>query len=489
MNLRLRLSLWYGTLSALALIILALVGYSASVREQYLTLDRVLVSSARFIETGVQAYGRSYALEADTSGPLKDGVVMVMRTYTPNNKLLARSPIDPGLPVTRPSGPLNSPAPPAYVEVLPLPFVPSAVIPSSNAAFGTILVDGQRWRRYVIQVKKPEKNKHNVGYVEALTPLQRLDAYANNLAETLTKIVLFSVFSVLLIGWLLASSALRPVDRMIRAANRIAQSHDLSQRVHTRPSQDELSRLADTFNKMLSSLEQAWQSQQRFVADASHELRAPLTVMQGNLELLHRYPQLKSTERIDMLKEINREANRLSRLVEDLLLLARSDAGIQLNKQAVDLHKVVANAVKDAQHLVKGHILSLNSQGQYFTVLGDQDRLKQLTLILLDNAIRYSPDQTTIQVSIDQDRNFVIVSIRDSGTGIDPADKPHIFERFYRADRARQREMSGSGSGTGIGLSIAKWIVEQYGAHLWVQQTGPTGTTFCFSFPLIKEEL
>lgn len=487
MNLRLRLSLWYGTLSTLALIIVALMGYSASVREQYLALDRVLVISSRFIEQGVQAYGRSYALETDTSGPLQDGVVMVLRTYTPNGHLRKRSPIDPGLPVVHPAKTLNSPAPPAYTEVLSWPFLPHAITPSPNAAFGTISVNGQRWRRYVIQVKKPKENKHNVGYVEALTPLQRLDTYAQNLAETLIKIVLFSVFAVLVIGWLLASSALRPIDRMIRAAADITQSHDLSRRVRMQPSQDELGRLANTFNEMLSSLEKAWKSQQRFVADASHELRAPLTVMRGNLELLNRFSNLDHIERNEMLGDINREATRLTNLVEDLLLLARSDAGIQLSKQPVNLYDAVANAVRDATHLSKNHHLTLSSRGHSFTVLGDDDRLKQLTLILLDNAIRYSPAQSTIYVNIGQDRNFVIVSIRDSGKGINPVDKLHIFERFYRADPARQREMSHTGSGTGIGLSIAKWITEQYNAHLWVDQTGPKGTTFCFSFPLFNE--
>ncbi|MFC4638335.1 sensor histidine kinase [Deinococcus hohokamensis] len=477
MSLRLRLSLWYGTLCALTLMAVGLVGYSASVREQFLALDRILVVSARLVEAGMRTYGRSYALETDTSGPTRGGTVMVLRSYSPQGELMYRSPSDPGLPETRPEEPLSDPAPPAYLDVLPLPRSPAhAPASTSNAAFGNLMVDGQRWRRYVVQVGKAGET---VGYVEALTPLGRLDEGARDLARLLVQLIALSVLAVLLIGWWVAGSALRPVDRLTRAARAIAQSRDLGRRVRTSAARDELGRLATTFNGMLDSLDTAWQSQQRFVGDASHELRAPLTVMRGNLELLRRHPHLDATEREAMLADIERETSRLTRLVEDLLLLARSDAGVTLSARPVSLRDAALEALRDTMRLASGHRLILDAPDQPFTVAGDPDRLKQLLLILLDNAVKYSPGGGTVRVRLWQRDEWVQLSVQDQGSGIPAEALEHIFERFYRADPARQREPGGAG----LGLSIAQWIAGQLGGRLWVETTGPQGTTFCLELP------
>ncbi|MFC4424977.1 sensor histidine kinase [Deinococcus navajonensis] len=483
MTLRLRLSLWYGTLCALTLIAVGLVGYSASVREQFLALDRILVVSARLVEAGMRTYGRSYALETDTSGPTRGGTVMVLRSYSPQGELMYRSPSDPGLPETRPEEPLSDPAPPAYLDVLPLPRPPAhaAVSSSSTAAFGTLMVDGQRWRRYVVQVGKAGET---VGYVEALTPLGRLDEGARDLARLLIQLIALSVLGVLLIGWWVAGSALRPVDRLTRAARAIAQSRDLGRRVRTSAARDELGRLATTFNGMLDSLDTAWQSQQRFVGDASHELRAPLTVMRGNLELLRRHPHLDAAEREAMLADIERETSRLTRLVEDLLLLARSDAGVTLSARPVSLRAAALEALRDTMRLASGHRLILDAPEQPFMVAGDPDRLKQLLLILLDNAVKYSPGGSTVRVRLWQSAALVQLSVQDQGSGIPAEALEHIFERFYRADPARQREPGGAG----LGLSIAQWIAGQLGGRLWVETTGPQGTTFCLELPAVADD-
>lgn len=481
MTLRLRLSLWYGTLCALAVALVGLVGYSVSVREQYLAIDRVLAVSSRLVENGIITYGRSYALETDTTRPTKDGIVMVLRSYSPAGELMYISPSDPGLPNLPPVGPLLKPAPPAYEAVLPWPFPHTKVSTTANAAFGTLDIEHQRWRRYVVQVSKQRKV---IAYVEALTPLGQLDAASLKLARLLLNLTVFSVLAVLLVGWLLAGSALRPVNRLIRAARAIAQSRDLRRRVQTTGSRDELDRLASTFNEMLGSLEAAWTSQQRFVGDASHELRAPLTVMRGNLELLRRHPHLDAPEREAMLSDIEREAARLSRLVEDLLLLARSDAGVTLHRRPVNLHHVTLEAVRDARRLAPEHHIGLHLRGGPFAVLGDANRLKQLLLILLDNAAKYSPAGSHVSVTLDAQPGEVLVCVQDQGSGIAPEDLPHIFERFYRADPARGR----SAGGAGLGLSIAQWIATQLGGRIWVQATGPQGTTFCLSFPEITTD-
>lgn len=477
MTLRLRLSLWYGMLCAVALSVVALVGYSASVREQYLALDRLLVVTGRLVENGVRVYGRSYALETDALGPAKDGTVMVVRSYSPKGELMYLSASDPGLPPGHPEAPLRLPAGPAYLKVLPLPtFFQTRVPTPKNSAFGILILDNQRWRRYVVRVIKAGRE---VGYVEALSPLGRLDESALAMARLLAQLVLFSVLAMLLIGWLLAGTALRPVTRLIDAAQAISHSHDLGRRVQTGGTRDELGRLALTFNDMLGSLQAAWASQQRFVGDASHELRAPLTVMRGNLELLRRHPHLSAAERESMLTEIERETSRMARLVEDLLLLARSDAGGTLPRRPVALRGVTLEALRDARRLSAGHRFVLNAAPEDFTVQGDPDRLRQLLLILLDNALKYSPPQSTVTVGLGRGPEGVTLSVRDQGTGISAEALPHIFERFYRADPARQRDQGGAG----LGLSIAEWIAQQLGASLRVGDTGPQGTTFLLVFP------
>lgn len=478
MTLRLRLTLLFGLLCALALMLVALVGYTASVREQYLSLDRLLVVSARIVENGIRTYGRSYALETDTLGPTKDGVVMVMRSYSPKGELMYVSPSDPGLRPSRPEAPLEHPAEPAYMKVLPFPFLRLKVPATKDAAFGIMTYEGQRWRRYVIRV---EKSDRVVGYVEALSPLGRLDDSAIKLARLLLNLVLFSMLAVLLVGWWIAGAALRPVARLTNAARAISESHDLAQRVQTSGNRDELGRLATTFNAMLGSLEAAWKSQQRFVGDASHELRAPLTVMRGNLELLRRHPHLGELERQEMLGEIERETTRMTRLVEDLLLLARSDAGSTLQRTDVNLRYVTLEALRDARRLSSGHHFVLHAPPEQFVVQGDRDRLRQLLLILLDNAVKYSPAGSTVTTELQRVEGELRLSVSDQGSGIQANDLPHIFERFYRADPARQRDSGGAG----LGLSIAEWIATQLDARLWVAKTGPNGTTFCVAFPFL----
>ncbi|MGY2895069.1 sensor histidine kinase [Deinococcus sp. UYEF24] len=475
MTLRLRLTLWYGTLLTVALTAVGLVGYGASVRDQYLTLDRVLVTSARLVETGIRRSGRSYALEADTAGPTKDGIVMVLRSYSPSGILLERSPTDPGLPETRPRDPLASPAPPAYQEVLPIALPWPGEFQDDLRAFGTLSVNGQRWRRYVVDVQQAGLT---VGYVEALTPLSRLDESSLRLARILLNMTLLSVIVVLMSGWWLAGTALRPIERVIRAARSIASSEDLAQRVPTGNDDDEVGRLPLTFNEMLGRLQAAWQSQERFVGDASHELRAPLTVMLGNVALLRRHPALDAAERDEMLGEIESESLRLSRLVEDLLLLAQSDAGETLRLSSQSLREIAQEAIRDARKLASHHSITLDAADQPFIVNGDRDRLKQLLLILLDNAQKYSPAGSTIEVVLRSDGDSVCLSVRDQGRGIPISALPYIFDRFFRADPARQR----STGGAGLGLAIACWIAGQLGAGLRVQETGLHGTVFLLEF-------
>ncbi len=230
---------------------------------------------------------------------------------------------------------------------------------------------------------------------------------------------------------------------------------------------------------MLASIEVAYRAQQRFISDASHELRAPLTAIQGNLELLRRHRAMPEAEREEALTEVERESTRLSRLVADLLVLARADAGVSLKCCPVDLDAVVLEAYREARHLSQGQTLTLDPF-EPAGVEGDEDRLKQLLLILLDNAFKYTPATGRVTLGLHRRETDVEIVVRDTGVGIAPEDLPLVFERFYRADPARSRDPGG----TGLGLPIAQWIVEQHDGTITLESELGQGTTATVLLPL-----
>jgi PAS domain S-box-containing protein len=221
--------------------------------------------------------------------------------------------------------------------------------------------------------------------------------------------------------------------------------------------------------------------QQRFVADAAHELRAPLTSIRGNLDLLTRYQGIPEDEQQEMLQDLHQESVRLSRLVEDLLELARSDSGLKMNLQTVNLSTILLEAWDQIQQFDTRHTFELTELDQVF-ITGDADRLKQLALIFLENATKYTPEGGTISLGLTKGENAATFHVQDTGIGIAPEDLEHVFERFYRADKARTR--AGDPGGTGLGLSIAEWIVTGHKGKVWLESDLGKGTTVFVELPL-----
>ncbi|MDP9365073.1 MAG: HAMP domain-containing histidine kinase [Chloroflexota bacterium] len=292
-------------------------------------------------------------------------------------------------------------------------------------------------------------------------------------------------------GWLLADRALRPVDRITAAAASIADGDGTASSLGTRldvpDTGDELARLSGTFNAMLDRLQAAFVAQQRFVADASHELRTPLTAIRGNLDVLARQvAALRAANGLSgdldaAVADMKRESARMGRLLEDLLLLARSDApeGVSLNARPVRLDDVARAAVRTAAPLAAGQVLEVDAP-EAVTVSGDPDRLLQLLLILLENALRHTPTGSRVAVEIAPPADGEVhVAIRDEGEGIAPEHLPHLFERFYRADGARGRATGG----TGLGLAIADTIVRAHGGRIGVESAPGQGSTFTVTLP------
>ncbi|HEU5318635.1 MAG TPA: HAMP domain-containing sensor histidine kinase [Chloroflexota bacterium] len=288
------------------------------------------------------------------------------------------------------------------------------------------------------------------------------------------------VVLALALGWLMAGEALRPVSTLTEAAAEIARSRGFDRRVPPTPDRGELGQLTATFNAMLASLERAYEAEKRFVSDASHELRAPLTAIQANLDLLERRPDVDAAEREEAVREAAREARRLGQLVSELLALARADAGVPLRTEQVELDRVVLETVAAARHLTNGHELRVE-RIEPAVVDGDPARLKQLLLILLDNAAKYTPGSGRVSVAMDRRDGQVCVTVRDTGPGIPADELPRVFERFYRVDAARTRDPGG----TGLGLPIARWIAEQHGGAVALESVVGEGTTAVVRLPLI----
>jgi signal transduction histidine kinase len=212
------------------------------------------------------------------------------------------------------------------------------------------------------------------------------------------------------------------------------------------------------------------------VADSSHELRTPLTTIRGNAELLLEFPDVTPDDRAAALLQIRREAERLSRLVHDLLTLARADARQPLARRPVALAPLLEDVVDQARRLTSGQALTVEIR-RPATVVGDPDALRQVILILLDNAVKHTPAGGRITARLEADAGQVRLAVIDTGRGVAPRDLPHIFERFYRADPSRRA------GGAGLGLAIAKWIAEQHAGAITVHSVQGQGATFTVELP------
>jgi two-component system OmpR family sensor kinase len=265
--------------------------------------------------------------------------------------------------------------------------------------------------------------------------------------------------------------ALSPVKRVTATAQGIASSSDLSRRVNYRGSKDEIGQLAATFDQMIEQIDGLMRSQRSFVADASHELRGPLTVIRGNLDLLKR--NLSEEDRSESITVLEAEMTRMTRIVNDLLVLAEVESGQLDQEETVSLKELLLDAHERALQLAGERQVVIERQEDLW-VKGDAHRLDQLIGNLVGNAIKYTPEGGTITLSLYQDGDWARLDVTDTGMGIPAEHLPHIFERFYRVDKARSRKSGGSG----LGLAIVKGIAGQHGGKVSVTSEPGKGSTF-----------
>lgn len=326
--------------------------------------------------------------------------------------------------------------------------------------------------------------QERLGTLQAGTDLGAVDDVRRELLQLLVGMGLVALSMAAVAGWFSTRRALAPLATMTETALQITKADDLQRRIRHHGSQDdEVGKLIEAFNQTLSQMERLFETQRRFVADVGHELRTPLTVMKGNLDLMRRMKDWDEQS----VHSIESEVNRLTRLVEDLLLLAQAESGkMPLTRNVVELDTVLLEIYQQAKVLAGEEINIRIGDIDQVLVCGDRDRLKQVLLNLSANAVHHTPANGEIVLSLRKSGQWANLTVRDSGPGIGAKDLPHIFERFYRGEKSRPR--SKDGKGFGLGLSIAYWIVKNHHGRIEVDSKNGAGTTFSLWLPMADGE-
>lgn len=451
MSIRLRLTLLYSAILTLTLIAFGVVLYSIQAQDTLNSLKRdISLSSQKLAEATLRIETAPPPDEVSHEPPPPkpfDEFSSDQTFQSLPEREIARILDENGNLIASPFGRAE--------DALPLSTEGLAALQNQQDWWETSTVLGEQM---LIYSRPIVQNGDTVYIVQIARSLSERDGALQSLATTLFGAGLVTLLIAFGVGWTLSGITLQPIHRITQTAQEIGDERDFTRRVDYTGPQDEVGNLANTFNQMLARLQDAYQKvehslqmQRDFVADVSHELRTPLTTLRGNLGLLHRDPPTPPEEQADILADMVDESDRLIRLVNDLLLLARADAGRSLAKEPVEITTVLEETVRQAQKLDPSRQIDLNVLHDIF-ILGDRDAFKQVMLILLDNALKHSNGD----VSIDVVPNDLQVEIRvqDHGAGISPDKMKHVFDRFYRG------EDSPVAHGFGLGLPIAKALVE-----------------------------
>lgn len=467
LSLRTRLTLWYSTVLSSTLLVFGVFLYLFLSHNFHREIDQSVANQANQVV-------RSITVVGEFPFPLS-------RVILPNVDVFA-SP-DTYLQVVNDNGEILARSENLGQQVLPLSRQTLIYAVKGKGFYETIEVGDQRLRIFNLPLTYRDKI---IGILQVGRSLVPVDRALGRLSFLLFTGGLVTVLLAGALGWFLAGMALRPIDRLTQAAADIQEARDLQRSIQYEGPADELGELTATINDMLARLHSAYRSleesiatQKRFVADASHELRTPLTTVRGNIELLQKMGDIDPEARQEILADIAGETERMTRLVNDLLALARADAGFRITRETLSLQEFLADLCRQVR-LIPGKAAFRGiepAEVEGVQVTANPDYLKQLFLIIIDNAFKYTPEGGRVWMDSRQKPGFIGITVHDTGTGIAPEDIPNIFRRFYRADRARV------GSGTGLGLAIANWIVEQHGGEIEVESVPGVGSAFTVWLP------
>ncbi len=462
LSIRVRLSLWYGTALALSFAIFAFVLYAVVARGLRDQVDNSLEQAAAVAVRALEQRGIGPSLPfEDLAADFPELAVLdkFFQIFSPAGKITIQSP---------------------NVRLHDIPLSRTAL---ESALLGQATFESAKFRGEspVRILSVPiRRGAILVNIVQVGTSLHPVEHTLRRMLAVFLVATPIALLVALVGGWFLAGRALKPVDAITHAARRIA-AGDLSQRLTTPPSSDEIGQLAATFNDMIARLDASFQQVRRFTADASHELRTPLTVLRGEAELALRRPRPVEDYRL-VLESSLEEIDRMSRIVDELLFLARANLGeVRMESKPVRLDQLVQDIQRQAVVLGQEQTVEVVADAlEPVTVLGDELRLRELILNLVDNAIKYSRAGGKVELTLKEDHGLARLSVSDHGIGIPPEAQARIFDRFYRTDEARAH----CKKGTGLGLSICKWIAEAHQGRIEVRSTVGQGAQFTVVLPL-----
>src|ERR1043166_101918 len=472
-SIRGRLTIWYATALILSIGVFAVVLYFARRSATYQDLDRRIQSEAD-LTAGILAESfraRGVLVQKDTAArpvliPEVAAVLEVVPDYllvtSKDGSLLFGSPDARSLGFAR------------FEQVLAL--ARAAATAEGVAGPGRYHVPDGPTIHYVIR-SVPEAGGQ-IGTILAGADTRSAALQVDQLITTIVIAFLVGIVPAVLVGRWIAGRPLEPGDSMIAEIREITDGRSLHRRLAIPMEKDELGRLAATLNQMWTRLERSFVALRRFTADASHELKTPLTVVRAGVERAITRPGLPP-ETLAPLEETLQEVNRMTELLDALLTLARADEGrAELHKVPVDLREIIEEAGETGELLAEhaGVGIDIRLPPKPLVVPVDRSRMRQLALNLIENAVKYTPRGGQVSVELGSSNGRAVFTVADTGIGIAPGDLPHVFDRFWRADSARTR--TSERAGTGLGLAICKWIAEAHGGTIDVQSRPGRGTTF-----------
>ena len=476
-SMRAQLTLWYTGVLALVLMIFAVSIYLYLARAARARTDQSLVDTAHYLVSNFKAEtedenlsGAEAALEVTRDFQFSDTQAVILDD---SGRMLAASP-----------PPFAAQVKNNWPQAESLPQSMAGLLEESRQrgrGFATLPNQSAAIRAYASSIKS-KGNSYTLIIAQSLYEQnQALEQARRSFYIAVPLALIFASLG----GYLLARKSLAPVVAMGARAARIGASN-LGERLPVINERSEIGRLAQTFNELLARLDLSFEQQRRFMADASHELRTPVAIVCGESEVALSQSLRSAEEYRVSLSIMHDEGRRLTRIVEDLFMLARADAGqYQPDFKPFYIDETVGECVRALRSLAakQGQEFNYTHPQDEMLFRGDEGLVRRMVLNLLDNAIKYTPPGGRIDVELDRQESNYRIIISDTGTGIPPEAQQHIFERFYRVDKARSRNGDHKGSGAGLGLSIAAWIAELHGGSIKLVSSNSRGSTFIISLP------
>lgn len=460
-----RLTLWYVSALALILVVFGVAVYVMLSRSLHRRVDEALRSTLDISVTslthdtqeGQSSQSAAQSTTAELSHPQQ-----AMMIFDGAGRLLAEHPYEEDLHIRPPD---------------------LGAIPDDEVYLYTVAEESDANDRHRLAVRRVRIPPANTPYI--ILASQPLEAVEDEL-ESLREILYLATPAVLLVaglgGWFLARQGLAPVGAMARRARQLG-AGSLDRQLPVANPRDELGQLATSFNELLARLDAAFDEQRRFMADASHELRTPLSVMSTAAGVTLKKAHREEEEYREALQMMAEQTRRLSRIVQDMFILARADAGhYPLQNRALYLNDLLDEVARAGGMLASDKDVTVELTNLPEAAFhGDEDLLRQMVMNLMDNAVKFTPARGVVRLSLTRRANEYLLSVSDTGPGIPEAARDHVFERFYRADKARSRSEDG---GAGLGLAIARWIAQAHDGDLELADSDGTGATFVIRLPL-----